>query len=226
MLVVDDDPKTIEHLGLFLRDAGFAVRVAYDGEAALDVARAEPVDLVLLDVMLPKLDGFAVCRALRENGDVPIILLTARGMEADKLRALADGADDYITKPYSGKEVVARVRAVLRRTKAQAAFPSRVFEARGLRLDLERHGVAVDGRDVELTATEYKLLACLARNAGVAIARAELVERVLGWDYEGFERTIDVHVMNLRKKLSAAGLGECIRTVVGVGYKLDPENER
>ena len=225
VLVVDDDAKTIEHLSLFLRDAGFGVRVAYDGEAALAAARTERVDLVLLDVMLPKVDGFGVCRALRGDGDVPIILLTARGMEADKLRALEDGADDYITKPYSGKEVVARVRAVLRRTKAHGASRT-VFEARGLRVDLERHAVTAHGRPVELTGTEYKLLKCLVQNAGAAITRSELVERVLGWDYEGFERTIDVHVMNVRKKLAAAGLTECVRTVVGVGYTFDAGAER
>lgn len=223
VLIVDDDPKTVEHLSLFLRDAGFELRVAYDGAAALEIARAETIDLVLLDLMLPRLNGFDVCRALRADGEVPIILVTARGMEADKLRALADGADDYITKPYSGKEVVARVRAVLRRTKAALGpLAGNVFEAHGLRLDLQRHAIAVHGRPVDLTGTEYKLLACLARNAGTALPRAELIERVLGWDYEGFERTIDVHVMNLRKKLAAAGLADCIRTVVGIGYKFEP----
>jgi DNA-binding response OmpR family regulator len=227
VLVVDDDPKTIEHLSLFLRDAGFELRVAHDGAAALAIARAQSIDLVLLDLMLPQIDGFDVCRALRADGDVPIILLTARGMEADKLRALADGADDYITKPYSGKEVVARVRAVLRRTNAShGALAGRVFESHGLRLDLERHAIVVHGRPVELTGTEYKLLACLARNAGIALPRAELIERVLGWDYEGFERTIDVHVMNLRKKLAAAGLADCVRTVVGIGYKFEPDPGR
>jgi DNA-binding response OmpR family regulator len=233
ILVVEDDRKTSAAVKLYLESAGFLVAVAFDGRQGLEAARSLRPDLVVLDVMLPQVDGLEVCRALQAESEVPVILLTARTTEADKLRGLDLGADDYVTKPFSPRELVARVRAVLRRSGSRdtgatgAANPADIEPAelrfQDLVIDLARREVAVRGQRVALTRHELQLLAALARAPGRAFSRTELVERAFGWDYEGMERTVDAHVKNLRRKLGPRLPGEerspWIETVFGVGYR-------
>ena len=221
ILVVDDDRKAVELLSLYLERDGYHVLSAFDGQQALDVCRSRKPDLIVLDVMLPKVDGLDVCRILRVESRVPIIMLTARVAEDDKLLGLELGADDYVTKPFSPRELVARVRAVLRRV--DAAQPTRPPVARfgDLTVDYLRHEARIHGELVHLTPTEFKLLGTLAAEPGRAFSRLQLLEEVLGYDYEGLERTLDVHVMNLRKKIEPDPVRPAyIRTVYGVGYKM------
>lgn len=217
ILVVEDETKTSSTIALYLRNEGHEVTVAADGETGLALARSDAPDLVILDLMLPRLDGRAVCRALRESGsDAGIIMLTARSTEDDKLAGLDLGADDYVTKPFSPRELMARVRAVLRRT-AETIEP--LFElGGGAVIDRDRREVRVGGEPLRLTPTEYRILDVLARKPERTFTRQELVDRALGGDFAGLDRTVDVHVMNLRRKLGEAG--KSIATVFGVGYKL------
>jgi DNA-binding response OmpR family regulator len=218
ILVVDDDKKAAELVRLYLERDGYRVLLAHDGMEALEVARKKGPDLVVLDLMLPLVDGLDVCRILRGESKVPIIMLTARTTEGDKLDGLGIGADDYVTKPFSPRELVARVRAVLRRTGDEVEAPSASYG--DLMVDFARHEVRLRGAPVHLTPKEFKLLATLAREPGRAFARLELLERVFGYDYEGLERTLDVHVMNLRKKIEADPTRPAyVVTVYGVGYK-------
>lgn len=220
ILVVEDDRKTAASLRLYLEHAGFEVSTAFTGSEALRQARETEPDLLLLDAMLPEVDGFAVCRALRAERDVPVILVTARSTEEDRLEGLALGADDYITKPFSPREVVARVRAVLRRARHPERAPGRI-RTRQIEIDVEAHTAAVRGRPVDLTPAEFDLLAALARAPGRAFSRADLVERAFGADYEGLERTLDAHVMRLRRKIESPRQPPLLVTVFGVGYRLD-----
>ena len=215
ILLVEDDPKTRETVALYLQREGYDVATADDGVRALEVARDVDPHLVVLDLMLPRLDGLHVCRALREGGRTAIIMVTARSTEDDKLTGLDLGADDYVTKPFSPRELMARVRAVLRR-----AAEEDVVEAGELRIDRLRREVRVQDEPVAVTPTEYRLLEALARAPGRTFTRQELVERALGEDYDGLDRTVDVHVMNLRRKLGEAG--KALITVFGVGYKFGP----
>lgn len=219
ILVVDDDAKTVASVRLYLEHAGYAVDTAADGRAALKRARATPgPDLVVLDRMLPQLDGLVVCRRIRGESGIPVILLTARAAEADRLEGLDLGADDYVTKPFSPRELVARVRAVLRRT--QADIPE-TLTVGALTIDTGRHEVAVGGRRVELTPREFALLATLARAPGRVFSRQALRERAFGGDSDALDRTVDAHVVKLRRKLAAAGAGApVVETVFGVGYRL------
>lgn len=219
ILVVEDDRKTAATIVMYLDDNGFATAIARDGPSALQYCREHSPDLVLLDLMLPGLDGFSVCESLQRAGEAAVILLTARAGEDDKLRALDMGADDYITKPFSPRELVARIRAVLRRTKPTFGSRKGVLHFEGIAIDLAARTVDVEGRDLTLTRTEFDILACLARAPQVVFSRAELVERALGWEYDGMERTVDVHVMNLRKKLASRSARQFVTTVFGVGYK-------
>jgi DNA-binding response OmpR family regulator len=228
ILVVEDDRKTSAAVKLYLESAGFEVAVAFDGRQAIEAARSLRPDLIVLDVMLPQVDGFEVCRSLQAEMEVPVILLTARTLEEDKLRGLDLGADDYVTKPFSPRELVARVRAVLRRVAPQEDRPAGdepELRFRDLTLDPGRQEVTVRGRPVALTRNELRLLEALARSRGRAFTRAELVERAFGWDYEGMERTVDVHVKNLRRKLGPrTEEGEpWIETVFGTGYRFAGE---
>jgi DNA-binding response OmpR family regulator len=219
ILVVDDDRKTVASIKLYLEHDGYPVAVAYDGSQALVEARANPPALLVLDLMLPVISGVEVCRILRAESEVPIIMLTSRATEQDKLRGLDLGADDYVTKPFSPRELVARVRAVLRRTERDAALPA--LEIKDLVIDLKRHEVKRGGHLVALTPTEFKLLETFARAPDRAFTRQELVERAFGWDYDGLDRTVDAHIMNLRKKLDGGGAPQSslIATVFGIGYK-------
>ncbi len=212
ILLVEDDPKTRTTVALYLQREGYEVATAGDGVEALERAREREPHLVVLDLMLPRLDGLAVCRELRESGNPAIIMVTARSTEEDKLTGLDLGADDYVTKPFSPRELMARVRAVLRR-----ASEDDVIEAAGITLDRTRREVRVGETSVAVTPTEYRLLDALARAGGRTFTRQELVERALGEEYDGLDRTVDVHIMNLRKKLGEAG--KAIVTVFGIGYK-------
>ncbi len=215
ILVVEDDPRTAESIRLYLEHDGFEARLASDGLAALELCRTTAPDLVILDRMLPLLDGGEVCRRLRASGNIPIIMLTARTTEGDKLEGLRAGADDYVTKPFSPRELVARVHAVLRR-----AIPVRSLQFGALTLDLERATLRKDGEPVALTTTEFKLLETLCRAPGRIFSRAELLERIFGWDYAGTERTVDVHIANLRRKIeSNPAQPTLIATAFGAGYK-------
>ena len=221
VLVVDDESKIVRTVRAYLEREGYLVSEAGTGPQALEAFKKERPDLVVLDLMLPELDGYEVCRRLRRESDVPVIMLTARDDDTDKLIGLELGADDYVTKPFSPRELVARVRAVLRRTARQPASSER-FTVGDLVVDEERFEVSCHGQKVDITPTEFKLLATLARRPGRVFTRAQLVEQALGESFEGYERTIDAHIKNLRRKLGGAGGSGCgILTVHGVGYKLE-----
>ena len=221
VLVVDDESKIREILRHYLEDDGYEVAEAADGDAALRVARDVAPDLVVLDVMMPGIDGIEVLRVLRSESDVPVILLTARTEEVDKLVGLSVGADDYVTKPFSPREVVARVKTVLRRGRIGApAHTDDRLDFNGLTINLARRDVDRDGRPVELTALEFDLLAALARAPGHVFTRRQLLEQVWGWDFFGDERVVNVHIRSIRRALGDhAESPELIGTVRGVGYK-------
>jgi DNA-binding response OmpR family regulator len=217
ILLVEDDIRTAEWVRLYLDRAGMTVTHAADGRSALEeVERGRP-DLVLLDIMLPGVDGFAVCRALRSTSDLPVILLTARAAEHERLRGFELGADDYVTKPFSPRELVARVSAVLRRTRTDA-LAARDVRLGALALNHDSLEASCGGTSVRLTPVEARLLAALMSAPRRTFTRAELMSRVLGDDYAGSERTIDVHVKNLRRKLEALPPAVAIETLHGVGY--------
>jgi DNA-binding response OmpR family regulator len=222
VLLVDDDSRITQVAHDYLAHAGFGVVVVHDGPAALAAARAERPDLVVLDLGLPGLDGLDVTRALRKDSTVPIIILTARGEESDKLVGLELGADDYMTKPFSPKELVARVRAVLRRAEAiTASAAPEVIRVGELTLDLPRLRATLGERRLELTTTEFELLAALARQPGRVFTRAQLLDAVRGVAFESYERAIDTHIKNIRRKLEPKPREpRYILTVYGLGYKL------
>ncbi|HEX4206747.1 MAG TPA: response regulator transcription factor [Ktedonobacteraceae bacterium] len=223
ILVVDDDRKTVDLIRLYLEREQHQVLVAYDGHEALELARQRAPNLIILDWMLPTVDGLDICRILRVESQVPIIMLTARSTEEDTLLGLDLGADDYVTKPFSPRELVARVRVVLRRSsqEEELAPPLQIGD---LCIDFAAHEVRRADEPVRLTPKEFKLLETLACEPGRAFSRSELVNRVFGLEYEGFERTIDVHLMNLRKKIEADPNHPLyLLTVYGVGYKFRRE---
>lgn len=225
ILVVDDDRKIVDLVRAYLEKDGYRVLTAYDGLQALDLGRQKRPDLIVLDLMLPGVDGLDVCRILRGEGNkVPIIMLTAKTTEADKLIGLDLGADDYVTKPFSPRELLARVRAVLRRVGEEEYEGLSEVRFDDLLVNFVRHEVQVRGKPVRVTPTEFKLLEVLIREPGRAFSRLELLDRVFGYDFEGFERTIDVHVMNLRRKIEPDRHDPIyIETVYGVGYKFTEE---
>ena len=220
ILVVDDEPQIVRLLRDHLEAAGFSVLEASDGRGAVKAATAGHPDLVVLDLGLPGLDGLDVTRGLRKDNPVPIIMLTARSDESDKLVGLELGADDYMTKPFSPKELVARVRAVLRRAEQAGAGPPVLKVGDDVELDLPRMEARVSGRRVELTPTEFQLLAALAREPGRVFTRAQLLDAVHGVAFESYERAIDAHVKNIRRKLEPEpGSPRYLLTVYGVGYR-------
>jgi two-component system alkaline phosphatase synthesis response regulator PhoP len=224
ILVVDDEPEIVRLVRDYLEHSGFAVVTAGDGPSALRAARMQRPDLVILDLGLPGIDGLDVTRALRHDGSVPIVMLTARGEESDKLVGLEMGADDYLTKPFSPKELVARVRAVLRRGDAAASTASVVTVGDDLRLDATRMEASVGGRMIELTATEFQLLITMARQPGRVFTRTQLLDAVHGVAVDSYERAIDAHVKNIRRKIEPDPRApRYLRTVFGVGYRIaDP----
>ena len=225
ILVVDDQADIVRVLRGYLEQAGFTVLTANDGHEALRIARQEKPALVVLDLMLPGMDGIDVCRALRKEGDIPIIMLTARVEEADRIVGLELGADDYVTKPFSPREVVARVRAVLRRTQsALSAENDEILVVGALSLDAAKRLLFVGERQVELTPSEFEVLHLMMRSPGRVFSREQLLEASQGMAYEGYERTIDTHVKNLRKKIETTPRHpEYLLTVHGVGYKMREE---
>ncbi len=223
VLVVEDDRVIREAVSAYLEKEGYWVTPAADGAAALEVASKKPFDLVVLDLNLPKVSGEDVCRIIRDVSDVPIIMLTAKGAEEERVRGFEIGADDYLVKPFSPRELTARVRALLRRAHAESDPQRDRIESDGLVIDLPAHTATLDGADLDLTASEYKLLVTLARYPGRVYPRMELVEKVLGYDFEGYERAIDSHVKNLRAKLGDDPREpRFIHTVTGVGYRFQP----
>ncbi|MBI4319953.1 MAG: response regulator transcription factor [Chloroflexi bacterium] len=216
-MVVDDEKNIVQLAKLYLTREGYNVEAAFDGKEALEKARTSNPSLIVLDLMLPEMDGWEVCRRLRKESEVPIIILTARSDDVEKIVGLELGADDYVTKPFNPRELVARVKAVLRRYNT-GQEQSRVLDLGNLRMDLDKREVTVDGRAVELRAKEFDLLAAFAVNPGIVFTREKLLEMVWGYDYLGDSRTIDVHITWLREKLG--GSSARIKTVWGVGYKL------
>ncbi len=225
ILVVDDEPQIADLLRSYLQREGFTVEQAADGEAALSaVSRLRP-DLVILDLMLPRVDGREVCRRIRAESTTPIIMLTARDEETDKLLGLELGADDYVTKPFSPREVVARVRAVLRRGAREGG--ATLIRVGDLTIDLRAHEVTLAGRRVEVTPTEFRLLETLASHPNQVFTRMQLIDRVQGHAFEGYERTVDAHIKNLRGKVEPdPRTPRYILTVYGVGYKFAGDDRR
>lgn len=221
VLVVEDEPQIVELLKLYLEREGYQVAVAEDGKKALYLFQKDKPDLIILDLLLPGVDGLEVCKIIRKSSQVPIIILTAKGEEIDRILGLELGADDYITKPFSPREVVARVNAVLRRM-AKAGQSQEIISLAGLHVDLLQYQVKYNGRDIKLTPTEFKLLSLMSQQPGRVFTRLQLLDKALGETYEGYERTIDVHIKNLRNKIRAHcnENGIDIITIRGVGYKL------
>ena len=220
ILIVEDDPKTSASIEMYLRHDGFRTDIARTGDEGLKFARDRKPQLIVLDVMLPGMSGIDVCRTLRSESRVPIVMLTARSTEEDKLRGLEIGADDYVTKPFSPRELVARVRAVLRRSDAPAEAP---VAAGDVVIDFESREVQVAGKIIEVTAAEFRLIETFVSAPGRVFSRDELMRRVFGDSYEGLDRTIDVHVKNLRAKIEDDRANpRRIVTVFGVGYKFAP----
>jgi DNA-binding response OmpR family regulator len=219
ILVVDDEERIVNILRAYLEKDGYKVITARDGQEALSVFQKEKPNLVVLDLMLPKLSGWDVCRELRRTSDVPVLMLTARDDDTDKIVGLELGADDYLTKPFNPKELVARVRAVLRRARP-AAPATNVLERGDLVIDVDRHEVRRGGESLALTPTEFSLLEALASNPGRVLSRLQLLERVQGEAYEGYERAIDSHIKNLRQKVEPdPRKPRYVLTVFGIGYK-------
>jgi two-component system response regulator RegX3 len=223
ILVVEDEQSFSDPLSYLLRKEGYEVAIAESGPAALEEFDRVGADLVLLDLMLPGLSGTEVCRQLRTRSTVPVIMLTAKDSEIDKVVGLEMGADDYVTKPYSSRELLARVKAVLRRGQESDELSPATLEAGPVRMDVDRHVVTVSGSHVSLPLKEFELLELLLRNAGRVLTRHQLIDRVWGSDYVGDTKTLDVHVKRLRSKVeSDPGTPRHLVTVRGLGYKFEP----
>jgi DNA-binding response OmpR family regulator len=221
ILVVDDDQGTANLVRLYLERAGYAVEVSYDGLDALAKAKKQTPDLIVLDIMLPDVSGLDICKQLRSESDVPIIMLTAKVLESDRIQGFAGGADDYVTKPFSPRELVARIQAVIRRCKYDQLHSGPTQITRGkLTMDFERREVQLGGTPLKLTPTEFRLLSVMMIEPNRVFSRGALIERAFGFDYEGFDRTLDVHILHLRrkiKKVDPAG-DQYISTMYGMGY--------
>ena len=223
ILVVDDEPKIVRLARDYLEKNGFRVVTAADGSSALAMARREKPDLIVLDLLLPGMDGREVCRILRNESDVPIIMLTALSEESDQIVGLEIGADDYIVKPFSPRALVARVRALLRRTQGDVRAPA-VIRVNGLEIDATQHTVTLDGKPLHLTPSEFDLLALLASRPGQIFTRQQLMDDLYGGAASSVDRSVDSHIKNLRRKLESASETRLIETVYGVGYRLLGEN--
>lgn len=221
VLVVDDEKTLVKALSFNLEKEGFRVEQAYDGEEALKKVFEIKPDIVVLDLMLPEVDGFEVCRRIRKKLEVPIIMLTARSEDIDKVLGLELGADDYLTKPFNSRELVARIKAILRRSTVRDEEARKLIQIGKLQVDLLQHRVRLGEQEVGLTSKEFALLSFLAANAGNVYSREQLLEQVWGYDYYGDVRTVDVHIRHLREKLEKdPGNPELIITVWGTGYKI------
>lgn len=221
VLVVDDEKTLVKALSFNLEKEGFRVEQAYNGEEALQKVFDLKPDLVVLDLMLPELDGFEVCRRIRKKIDVPIIMLTARSEDIDKVLGLELGADDYLTKPFNSRELVARIKAILRRSVFREEEAKKQLQIGTLQIDLLQHRVRLDGNEINLTSKEFALLSFLAANAGNVYSREQLLEQVWGYDYYGDIRTVDVHIRHIREKIETdPGNPGLIITIWGTGYKI------
>jgi DNA-binding response OmpR family regulator len=226
VLVVDDEPKVAELIRAYLEKDGYDVILCGDGRTAVEKARGQKPDLMVLDLNLPEMDGLEVFRSIRSFSDVPVIMVTARDEEIDRIVGLQLGADDYVTKPFSPRELAARVGAVLRRYSDGTKSAARVLTGE-LLVDFERHEVKYRGEQVGLTAAEFKLLAVMARNPGRVFTRLQLMDSAFGETYEGYDRTIDAHIKNIRQKMDKVGDGRNpVATVRGVGYKLEQNEDQ
>ena len=225
ILIVDDDTNICELLRLYIEKEGFKTLIANDGEQAVETARKEAVDLILLDIMLPKLDGWQVCREIRKFSDVPIIMITAKGEVFDKVLGLELGADDYIAKPFDTKEVVARIKAVLRRTAQDTKNDVKMVQYDKLCINLTTYELIVDGKPVDTPPKELELIYHLACNPNRVFKRDQLLDEVWGFDYYGDSRTVDVHIKRLREKLEGVSPEWSLKTVWGVGYKFETKTE-
>ncbi|EHQ91398.1 response regulator transcription factor [Desulfosporosinus youngiae] len=223
ILIVDDEEKIRSLVRLYLEREGFVVEEAEDGRVALNKFRSGQFSLLIVDLMMPDIDGWRVCREVRESSALPIIMLTARGEEFDRVLGLELGADDYLVKPFSTKELVARVKALLRRSRGQLQMVSSEITAGLLRIDKERHRVSIGDDVINLTPLEFDLLYFLAKNQGRVFSREQLMETVWGYDFYGDARTVDTHVKKLREKLFHPSVKKMLVTVWGVGYKFDPD---
>ncbi len=223
VLVADDEPKVLSILRSYLQNDGFRVLEAQNGKQALDIFRREKPDIIILDIMMPEIDGIDVLREIRRTSQIPIIMLTARAEDSDKLVGLELGADDYVVKPFSPRELVARIKAVLRRAQKPSDSPVKPICLGNMTIDSERFEVTCHETKISLTATEFRILLALAQAAGRVLSRQQLLERAMDMAYEGYDRTIDAHIKNIRRKLLDAGGGRgCnIITVQGVGYKIE-----
>ncbi len=223
VLVVDDEVKIVRVVRAYLEKDGYQVVEAYDGRQALDTARQEKPDLIILDLMLPELSGWDVCRVLRQESNVPVIMLTAQDEDTDKIVGLELGADDYVTKPFNPKELMARVHAIFRRLGRQAV-EAKVLGSGDLKIDVDRREIRLAGREVRLTPTEFDLLVALAEHPGRVLSREQLLDRVLGGSLEGYDRAIDSHIKNLRQKIEPdPRRPRYVLTAFGVGYKFAGE---
>ena len=219
VLVVDDDEKTVELVKLYLNRDGYRVLTAYEGNEALRIARDSHPDLIVLDLMLPGINGLEICRTLRAESDIPIIMLTALTTDQDKLTGLDMGADDYVTKPFSPRELAARVRAILRRLPGERGQDE--IKHGDIIINFLKHEAFLNGKPLNLTEVEFKLLGVFTKEPGRVFSRAQLIEQAIGYDFEGFDRTVDVHILNLRRKLEPdPSHPTYIKTVYGAGYKL------
>ena len=226
VLIVDDEEHIVELLKFNLLNAGYDVFTANDGINAVKIAKAEKPSLMLLDLMLPGIDGFDVCKEIKRNDEMKktsIIMLTAKGEELDKILGLELGADDYITKPFSVRELLARVKAVLRRTNSVGEIEDDVYDSQNLKVDFERHEVCVKGNKIDLTLKEFELLQILIKNKGKILTRETLLDKIWGYEYIGETRTVDVHIRYLRKKIEEDDKNpRFIETIRGVGYRFNP----
>ena len=222
ILIADDDQIVHESLGIYLKADGFETVDVFDGEAALQNLSPDVV-LCVLDIMMPKMTGIEVCREIRKSSQLPILMLTAKGEEIDRIVGLELGADDYIVKPFSPREVVARIKAVLRRTSEQPKSDSSVITYNGLTIDLKSYTVTLRGEPVICTPKEIEILHMLAANPGQVFTREQLLSKVWGYDFAGETRTVDTHIKRIRAKLDSTGLGWSIKTIYGVGYKFETE---
>lgn len=219
VLLVDDDEKLVQLLKSYFEKEGFIIYTAYDGVTAIQIVREKNPSIMILDIMLPEMDGWDVCRKIRKDNEVPIIMLTAREEETDRLIGLEIGADDYVTKPFSPKEVVARAKVILRRIN-RVAVQKPAFHIGNLYIDFEKHQVSKNAELIDVTATEFKILELFATHRGRVFTRLQIVEQTQGDSFEGYDRTIDVHIKNLRRKLEENPKEpKYILTVYGVGYK-------
>jgi two-component system, OmpR family, alkaline phosphatase synthesis response regulator PhoP len=219
ILLVDDEQNIIDFVSMYLEQEGFRVISARDGQAALERFKADRPALIVLDLMLPKIDGWQVCRTIRAESDVPILMLTARDDDVDKIVGLELGADDYMTKPFNNRELVARIKAILRRTEPRKPAPASAIRIGDVTIDPARRTVHVGDTPVELRSKEFDLLMTMAENQGIVLSREKLLDMVWGFDFYGQTRTVDVHVAHVRNKLEGSKVG--IETVWGIGYKLE-----